>query len=340
MRKFLALLLSLLCCFSAFSFSACNNAQKGKVGIKYYAEGSQIVSAMLSGEETIGLVPEPAASTLIKKANKEQNKTIYKLDLQELYDGTAKAYPQAVMMVKSSVIKTYPQIVDVLDDIDQNVAWLKQEGNATVGVSAIKTKFEASTLNAGTLSETAIDGCKIFYQSASDAKEQVQNYIRDILSIENSSAKTVSDDFFYSGAIGGDCDKQTLSVYAPDGAPALAIAKFIQEDTKLVDGLGVSYNVIKANTIPTTYRAGTADVFIMPINLATKFYNTDENVNDPYVMVAVITHGNFYIMSTEPITINDLKDKRIAVPNPNAVPDWTFRSTLKKHGLQYYNIEG
>ena len=126
MKKFLALSLALLCCFSAFSFSACNNTSKGKVGIKYYAEGSQIVSAMLSGEETIGLVPEPAASTLIKKAKNEQNKTIYKLDLQELYDGAAKAYPQAVMMVKSSVIKTYPQKVDVLDDIDQNVAWLKQ----------------------------------------------------------------------------------------------------------------------------------------------------------------------------------------------------------------------
>ncbi len=339
MKKVLAFILSIICCCLTVSFSACDNNRKGQVGIKYYAEGANIVSAMLSDEETIGLVPEPAASNLINKAA-QQSKTIYKLDLQELYDADVKAYPQAVMMVKSSVLATYPNILEVLSGIDGNVNWLKQEGNATEAVNAIKTKFEASTLVAGSLSTSAIDGCKIYWQSAIDAKQQVKSYINEIISIESSSAKAVNDDFFYVGSASGDCQKQTISVCAPDGAPALAIAKFIKENTKLVDNLDVSYEVIKANTIPMKYKGGMADVFIMPINLASKFYNTDANVSDPYVMVSVVTHGNFYIMSTQPLTVNDLKDKRIAVPNPNAVPDWTFRVVLEKHGLHYYNIEG
>lgn len=339
MKKLLTLLLSVVCCFSGISFSACNNTQKDKVGIKYYAEGSSIVKAMLSDVETIGLVPEPAASNLTNKMAL-RGKTVYKLDLQELYDAQDKAYPQAVMMVKSSVLATFPNIINVLSGIDNNVTWLKQDGNATQAVDAIKTKFEASTLDAGTLSASAIDRCKIYWQGVNQAKEQVKSYINDIMAIESGSAKTVNDDFFYSGTASGNCEKQTLSVYAPDGAPALAIAKFIKDNTKLVDTLDVSYNVIKANTIPALYKDGTADVFIMPVNLATKFYNTDNNVGDPYVMVSVVTHGNFYIMSTEPLTINDLKNKKIAVPNPNAVPDWTFRAVLEKHGLKYYNIEG
>ncbi len=338
MKKLITLLLALVCCLTAMGLVACNNTQKGKVGIKYYAEGSNIVSAMFAGEETIGLVPEPAVSNLVNKFS-QQSRSIYKLDLQELYDSDAKAYPQAVMMVKSSLLNTHPEIINVLSQIDDNVAWLKQTGNASVGVDAIKAKFDASTLNADILSASAIDGCKIFWQSANYAKGQVQSYINDIISIENSSAKAVSDHFFYSGSASGVYNKQTISVYAPDGAPALSIAKFISEQTTLVDGLNASYNVIKANTIPAIYRGGTADVFILPVNLATKFYNTDENVSDPYVMVSVVTHGNFYIMSTEQLALADLKNKTIAVPNPNAVPDWTFRSTLKKHGLQFYNIE-
>ena len=56
-------------------------------------------------------------------------------------------------------------------------------------------------------------------------------------------------------------------------------------------------------------------------------------------MVAVITHGNFYIISTEEIIVNDLKGKQIAVPMKGAVPDWTLQMTLKKYGLQCVTVE-
>lgn len=336
MKKFISLFVAIISLF-AMTFVGCGN-EAGKVGIKYYADGSQIVQAMLSDEESIGLVPEPAASNLIKKAT-AQGKTLYKLDLQELYDADAKAYPQAVLMVKSSVLASYGSVVNsMLQKISDNVSWVKT--NATDAVTAIKSKLEASTLSAPALSESAVDGCKIYPQSSADAKQQVQNYLNEIISIDVNSAKAVDNSFYYSGVVNGSTEKTTLSVYAPDGAPALAIAKFIHDNEKFGTSIEFNYNVILANTIPAIYRGGNADMMIMPINVASKFYNTDSNVNDPYVMVSVITHGNFYIISTEEITVQDLKDKRVAVPNQNAVPDWTFKSMLKKHNLEGYNVEG
>lgn len=337
MKNLFRVLVSLILALSVIMLQACGEV-KGKVGIRYYADGSAIVKAMLSNEETIGLVPEPAASNLIKKAN-AQGRTLYKLDLQELYDVQAKAYPQAVLMVKKSVLASYGAIVNAMaDKIQTNVSWVKT--NATDAVSAIASKFAGTTLNAGALSATAVDGCKIYWQSAVDAKEQVQAYLNDITSIEINSAKAVSDDFFYTGSVVGSSNKTTLTVYAPDGAPALSIAKFIYDNENFGSSLSFEYNVIKAVTVSTIYKDGKADMFIMPINVASKFYNTDNNSADPYVMVAVITHGNFYIISTEQISVEQLNDKTVAVPNMGAVPDWTFRSMLKKHNLESYNVEG
>ena len=56
-------------------------------------------------------------------------------------------------------------------------------------------------------------------------------------------------------------------------------------------------------------------------------------------MVAVVTHGNFYIISTTPITVNDLNNKQVAVPNQGAVPDWTFKMVLAKNNLTYLTVE-
>ena len=99
---FLILILSLVAVFG----SACSpELEKGKVNIKYYSKGKDIVSAMLAGSETIGLVPEPAATKLTTKLAPER--TWFRVDVQELYDSAAKAYPQAVLMVKKSVYNKY-----------------------------------------------------------------------------------------------------------------------------------------------------------------------------------------------------------------------------------------
>ena len=59
----------------------------------------------------------------------------------------------------------------------------------------------------------------------------------------------------------------TLELYVPDGAPALAVAKFIAEkDTLTVAGYKIAVNIVPANQIGTHMAKGDGDIVIMPAN--------------------------------------------------------------------------
>ncbi len=166
-----------------------------KVNINFQNNGSIIVQLIMSGSETIGLVPEPAASALEANYFNKTGKNLYRLDLQELYDSETKAYPQAVLMVKKSVISANPDIVSTLQNkITASVSWLNQ--NVTVAVDTINDNG-GSTLNANTLTANAISGCKMYWEDAQSSKTSVKNYINKIVEIDNKKASAVSDDFFY-----------------------------------------------------------------------------------------------------------------------------------------------
>ena len=138
---------------------------------------------------------------------------------------------------------------------------------------------------------------------------------------------------------GSACKEESkgYTFMVPDGAPALAVAKLINDKDKLGTGKTINYSVISATQVQPNLAEGKADFIVAPVNLASKLYNANSN---DYVMVAVLTHGNFYILSTTQISLEDLKGKQIAVPNQGAVPDWTFKMVLEKNGISYniYNI--
>ncbi|MCQ2387957.1 MAG: hypothetical protein MJ066_05905 [Clostridia bacterium] len=128
-------------------------------------------------------------------------------------------------------------------------------------------------------------------------------------------------------------DKGGVAFYAPDGAPALAISKYIYDKENFLDGLNVIYKVISSNEIAKSVQDGSADIIAMPINIATKLYNL--NKKDIYKMVSVITHGNLYIVSKKEISLSDLKGSVVGVIGQGLVPDLTFKAILQSEGIEY-----
>ena len=344
MKKLLSLLLASLFTFACFSFTGCFGEQPGtekQVNISY-KDAPTIMQLLLDDGLDYGLLPEPAASTLEKVKGKDF--TWKRLSLQDLYDEQAKSYPQAVLMVKNDVLEAYPQIVrQMKEKFNDNITWVNQ--NPKLAVSAIKTNFTSSTLNPNVMDSSVIENCKISWQDASLAKKQVNDYISNILSANDSQlivpAKTVGDDFFYTdnGAQGQAINGKTFTFYAPDGAPALAIAKFINDNEGFVSGATFNYNVVVADDIAkyTNGVLGTADFVVMPVNAASKIY---KNVNANYTMVSVITHGNLYIMAkvkdgNTQIKLSDLDGKKIGVIGQGNVPDLTLKTVLAKNSIGY-----
>jgi len=345
MKRIFYLTLSLIFILASVFASGCISHEpkpdidKKSASIKY-TDAQTIMQLLIDDTLDFGLLPEPAASTLEKVKGK--NFTWTRLSLKELYDSETKSYPQAVLMVKNDVLQDYPQIVRKMHEkFNDNATWVSE--NASLAVSAIKTNFASSTLNPYVIDQTVIDNCKISWQDAQSAKDQVKSYIQNILAVNDSDivapAVNVDDDFFYleNNFVGNDVNGKNFTFYAPDGAPALSIAKFISDGENFVEGASFDYSVVVADDIAKYMNGalGKADFIVLPVNAASKLYKTQK-----YTMVSVLTHGNLYIMAkakdgNTQISLNDLNGKKIGVIGKGLVPDLTLKAVLSKNTFEY-----
>ena len=343
MKKLVLLTLSAIFILSSVFMGACNQAESDttpkSVSIKY-TDAQTIMQLLVDDTLEFGLLPEPAASTLQKVKGK--NFTWTRLSLQDLYDKETKSYPQAVLMVKNDVLQDYPQLVRKMrEKFTDNATWVSE--NASLAVNAIKTNFASSTLNPNVIDKTVVDNCKISWQDAQSAKGQVKSYIQNILSVNDSDivapAVSVDDDFFHleNNFVGNDVNGKNFTFYAPDGAPALSIAKFISDGENFVEGASFNYNVVVADNIAKYMNGalGKADFIVLPVNAASKLYKTQN-----YTMASVLTHGNLYIMAkvkdgNTQISLDDLNGKKIGVIGQGNVPDLTLKAVLSKNTFEY-----
>lgn len=148
---------------------------------------------------------------------------------------------------------------------------------------------------------------------------------------------------FATAALGisacGAADDDDLDVYAPDGAPALALLNAIAKNDDTFD-----FDVVDAETIQT-YVAGAApkaDICILPVSAAAKLLGT----GTVYQMLGTVTNGNLYFLAqdgTPALTEENLKSelvgKKIGVVQLNSVPGFTLQAVLADHEIPYQTIE-
>lgn len=131
-------------------------------------------------------------------------------------------------------------------------------------------------------------------------------------------------------------DGGKLSVYVPDGAPALSVAT-------LSESPDFNVNVIDAGTINTkvTGENPQADIAIMPLNAAVKLLGNGEK----YKMLGTVTHGNLFLLKKEgqadiasPADLTKLSGKTVGVINLANVPGLTFKVILHDNGIENVNL--
>lgn len=132
-----------------------------------------------------------------------------------------------------------------------------------------------------------------------------------------------------------------VTVVAPDGAPALALAMQMSEG-EADTNISVDYQIVDSTTI-TAYVTGenpTADLCILPVNAASKLLG-DGTV---YQMLGSVTHGNLYLLSSkysEEITVENLSSlagKTVGVVQLSNVPGLVFKSILEDHAIEYNEL--
>ncbi len=144
-----------------------------------------------------------------------------------------------------------------------------------------------------------------------------------------------------SSAVFAACGKKQtdcITVYAPDGAPALAIARLMSEEKNF--NKNVKYRVVSAEEISScvTYNdeSKNADLCILPVNAASKLLGTGAR----YKMLGAVTHGNLFILSgkdkpslTAENFAETVRGAKIGVVNMTAFPGAACKLVLEKYGI-------
>lgn len=332
-----ALTCAALVALSLMSFAACDNkpSDEGVVNLVALGSGADVVAR---DDIDYFVVPEPAASARVKAAGFN-----FAGDLQQLYGGE-NGYPQAVIVAKNSLFES-DALGHFVAAINENVEWLQAEttqiSTVVEAVTGHLTEDLTPTFNANNLTKQVIANCGIRYSNAYDSKSETKSFLSALKEIQPNINDNPSDKFFWDGNVDTQISNlEEISVYAPDGAPALVLAGLMAGEISTASvAQNINYNIVNASTIQAfvTGSNPVADICVLPVNLASNLLGSAEN----YTMLGTVTHGNLFILSansSEQITVynlSELKGKTVGVVNLAAVPGLTFKLVLNKYGIQY-----
>ena len=264
-------------------------------------------------------------------------------DLQALYGENG--YPQAVLVAKTSVIDADTAAVGTLISYMEGSAEYLASADAKAVVDALApcyTQGMTPSLNAKTLTKEVIANCSVEYHSAAEeaTRTRVNTYLSDI------GASSVGEAFYYTDtytdtAQAGTSDK-SYTVYAPDGAPALALANAIHAQG---EGETFYFHIVESDTINAQVTnadaAKNADFCVMPVNAAAKVLGTGAR----YRMLGVVTNGNMFFLTTGDSAaltkdnLSSLVGKTVGVVQLSNVPGLTLRAVLGKYDVPYQVLE-
>ncbi len=262
--------------------------------------------------------------------------------LQTLY-GEEGGYPQAVIVAKKSFTEQYPaytnQFIAKLNNAD---AYLKNAAASEIisSISGKLTEGLTPAFNAKNLTAEVVKNCNVKFIAAQTEKENVKTVLKGMM---GANAPETADAFYYTPSeVNEDsATPEKVTVYSPDGAPALALAEMIKENSEIV-----SYHVVDASTIQTYVNNAdetkNADFCILPVNAAAKLLGKGEK----YQMLGTVTHGNLFILSKG--KTDDFKDgealkaligKQVGVVQLPNVPGMVLKMILKKYEIPFLVIE-
>lgn len=134
--------------------------------------------------------------------------------------------------------------------------------------------------------------------------------------------------------------KDEITVYMPDGAPSVAFAKMMADDTAVN---GITYRVVAPNLIKSKVTANNqnknADICVLPVLAAAKLLGN----GDKYQTLGVITHGNLYFIAKDGAFgdgdfLSGLLGKTVGVLQIADVPGLTLKSVLSARQIEYQEV--
>lgn len=126
-------------------------------------------------------------------------------------------------------------------------------------------------------------------------------------------------------------EKEKITIYVPDGAPALSMVKYMQSGATL-GGKDVEVVVSTGDVVKAKLLSGEADIAILPVSAGAKLYNMGNDIK----LAAVTVWGlNYLVGKTEITSLDDLKGKIVHSIGKGDTPDIMFRKILTSKGIDF-----
>ena len=126
------------------------------------------------------------------------------------------------------------------------------------------------------------------------------------------------------------CNTDELTMYVPDGAPALSVAKIVNDGK--VGNSTVKTVVTTGENVVAKCASGEADLAVLPTNAAVKICND----RDDYLLFSVNVYGVLYIVGTEHIdSISQLQGETLYSIGMGNTPQFVFKEICTQKGVNY-----
>lgn len=136
----------------------------------------------------------------------------------------------------------------------------------------------------------------------------------------------------------GDNTVTEINIVVPDGSPAIALAKLINDNAS-PEGYSVNYTIVSgAAQIAPAIANGTADIAIAPTNIGATIYNKTGSIK----LVSTVVQGALYMVGKEDLSgdttearLRSLMGQTVYNIGQGATPDLTFRYILDHFDIPY-----
>lgn len=116
-------------------------------------------------------------------------------------------------------------------------------------------------------------------------------------------------------------------VIMPSGTPSITLSSFVDKKSDLV-----TVDIVQgSDPLVAAFSAANYDIIVAPVNLGAKLYNSVENFE--YRLYRPIVGGNYYILSTEISSFEELDGKEITLFGQNSTPDVMFKTLCSYYGI-------
>ncbi len=161
--------------------------------IEYYTDHSELAARMISGEVTIGMLPEPNVSTVLSK--NEACKSV--IDLTKEWESVSpeSALVQGCIVVRRDFAENYPDSVALfLEEYRASVEYANNDENAANTIS------EVGIVPSAEIAKRAIPNCNIVYIDSNDMmKEKLSGFLQVLFDADAKSVggKLPDEAFYY-----------------------------------------------------------------------------------------------------------------------------------------------